>query len=66
VRVNDSWRAGRIEVRADDRGLTGHGGLVVIGDLAEKLELIAVIDGELERERRAQPVKVRRRGASPG
>ena len=64
--MNDSRRAGRIEVRADDPGLTGHGGLVVIGDLAEKLDLIATIDAELERERRAGPVKVRRRGASPG
>ncbi|HEY2763638.1 MAG TPA: IS1380 family transposase [Pseudonocardiaceae bacterium] len=63
---NDPRRAGRIEVRADDPGLTGHGGLVVIGDLAEKLDLIAVIDTELDRERRARPVKVRRRGASPG
>jgi Transposase DDE domain group 1 len=65
VRVNDRSRAGRIEVRADDRSSTGHGGLVVIGDLTEKLDLIAVIDSELERERRARPVKVRRRGASP-
>jgi hypothetical protein len=66
VRVNDLRRAGRIEVRADDPGLTGHGGLVVIGDLAEKLDLVGLIDGELGRERRARPVKVRRRGASPG
>jgi len=64
--VNDLRRVGRIEVRADDPGLTGHGGLVVIGDLAEKLDLIEMIDAELERERRARPVKVRRRGASPG
>ena len=63
---NDPRRAGRIEVRADDPGLTGHGGLVVIGDLAEKLDLIAVVDAELDRERRARPVKVRRRGVSPG
>ena len=63
---NDPRRAGRIEVRADDPGLTGHGGLVVIGDLAEKLELIAGIDAEVGRERRARPVKVRRRGASAG
>ena len=63
---NDPRRAGRIEVRADDPGLTGHGGLVVIGDLAEKLDLIAVIDTELDRERRARAVKVRSRGASPG
>jgi hypothetical protein len=66
VRVNDRKRAGRIEVRADDPSLTGHGGLVAIGDLAEKLDLIGVINGELGRERRARPVKVRRRGSSPG
>jgi hypothetical protein len=64
--VNDPRRAGRIEIRADDPGLTGHGGLVVIGDLAEKLDLIATIDAELEWERRAKPVKARRRGCSPG
>jgi hypothetical protein len=63
---NDPRRAGRIEVRADDPSLTGHGGLVVIGDLAEKLDLIALIDSELDLERRARPVKVRRRGCSPG
>jgi Transposase DDE domain group 1 len=63
---NDARRAGRIVVRADDRSLTGCGGLVVVGDLAEKLDLIGLIDGELVRERRARPVKVRRRGASPG
>jgi len=66
VRVNDRRRTGRIEVRADDPSLTGHGGLVVIGDLTEKLDLIGVIDAELERERRARPVKLRRRGCSPG
>ena len=63
--MNDARRVGRIEVRADDPSLTGHGGLVVVGDLAEKLDLLAVIDGELGRERRARPVKTRRRGASP-
>lgn len=51
---NDLRRVGRIEVRADDPGLTGHGGLVVIGDLAEKLDLIGLIDDELDRERRAR------------
>lgn len=64
--MNDLRRVGRIEIRADGPGLTGHGGLVVIGDLAERLDLIAVIDSELGRERRARPVKERRRGASPG
>ena len=62
--VNDARRAGRIEVRADDRSLTGHGGLVAVGDLAEKLDLIELVDAELARERRARPVKVRRRGCS--
>ena len=59
-------RVGRIEVRADDPGLTAHGGLVVIGDLAEKLDLVAMIEHELSLERRARPVKTRRRGVSPG
>ena len=43
-------RVGRVEVRADDPSLTAHGGLVVIGDLAEKLDLIALIDAEIARE----------------
>jgi hypothetical protein len=64
--VNDRKGRGRIEVRADDPSLTAHGGLAVIGDLESRLGLIAEIDGELARERRARPVKVRRRGASPG
>ena len=64
--MNDRRRGGRIEVRADDPSLTAHGGLVAIGDLAEKLDLIGLIDAEVDRERRARPVKVRRRGASPG
>jgi hypothetical protein len=64
--VKDLRRVGRIEIRADDPSLTGHGGLVVIGDLAEKLDLIGLIDTEIARERRARPVKVRRRGCSPG
>src|SRR5450631_3143913 len=64
--MNGARRLGRIEVRADDPSLTGHGGLVVIGDLAERLGLLELIDGELARERRARPVKTRRRGVSPG
>jgi len=63
--VNDARRVGRIEVRANDPSLTGHGGLVVVGDLAEKLDVLGLIDAELARERRARPVKVRRRGVSP-
>ena len=64
--MNGGRRLGRIEVRADDPSLTGHGGLVVIGDLAEQLGLIELIDGEIARERRARPVKTRRRACSPG
>jgi hypothetical protein len=60
--LKDLRRVGRIEVRADDPSLTGHGGLVVIGDLADRLNLLGLIDGEIARERRARPVKTRRRG----
>jgi len=63
--VNDARRVGRIVVRADDPSLTGHGGLVVVGDLVEKLDLVELVDAELARERRARPVKLRRRGCSP-
>jgi hypothetical protein len=52
--VNDLRRGGRIEVRADDPGLTAHAGLAVIGDLERKLDLIGAIDEELGRERRAR------------
>ena len=58
--------AGRLLVRADDRSLTPHAGLAVVGDLARKLGLVGLIDGELALERRARPVKTRRRGASAG
>lgn len=58
--------AGRLLVRADDASLTPHAGLAVVGDLARKVDLIGLIDGELAGERRARPVKTRRRGASPG
>ena len=64
--MNGGRRLGRIEVRADDPSLTGRGGLVVIGDLAERLGLLELIDCEIACERRARPVMTRRRGASPG
>jgi Transposase DDE domain group 1 len=64
--VKDLKRVGRIEVRADDPSLTAHAGLVVIGDLAERLDLIGLLDAEVGRERRARPVKTRRRGLSAG
>jgi len=38
----------------------------VTGELARRLRLVELIDAELSVERRARPVKVRRRGLSPG
>jgi hypothetical protein len=59
-------RPGRILVRADDASLTPYAGLVIVGELARRLGLAELIDGELGRERRARPVKRRRRGLTPG
>src|SRR5688572_3975695 len=53
---------GRIVVRADDPGLTPYAGLAVSGELTRRLGLAELIDAELAVERRARPVKVRRRG----
>jgi len=61
----DSWR-GRILIGEPDPSLSRFGGLVVAGELARQLDLVGRIDEELSRERRARPVKVRRRGLSPG
>ncbi|MGI9100761.1 MAG: transposase, partial [Solirubrobacteraceae bacterium] len=58
--------AGRLAVVADDPSLTPHAGLAVVGDLARHLGLVGLIDGELAVERRARPVKTRRRGVSAG
>jgi Transposase DDE domain group 1 len=57
---------GRITVRADERSLTPYAGLAVSGELARRLGVAELIDAELAVERRARPVKVRRRGLSPG
>ncbi|MCA1698646.1 MAG: IS1380 family transposase [Actinobacteria bacterium] len=59
-------RVGRIVFRADDERLTPFAGLAVIGAIARTLGLVSLIDGELARERRAAPVKVRARGVSGG
>jgi len=64
--VNAARGPGRLVVVADDRSLTPYAGLAVVGDLARRVDLGGLIDGELSRERRARPVKVRRRGLSPG
>jgi Transposase DDE domain group 1 len=60
----DSWR-GRILIGEPDPSLVRFGGLVVAGELARQLELEGRIERELSLERRARPVKVRHRGASP-
>src|SRR6266540_5543994 len=59
-------RLGRLVVRADEPSLTPYAGLAVSGELARRVELAELIDGELAVERRARPAKVRRRGLSPG
>src|SRR5919198_3061292 len=57
---------GRIVFRADDERLTPYGGLVCVGELARRTGLVELIDAELATERRAEPVKRRRRGVSGG
>jgi len=57
---------GRILIGEPDPSLARFGGLVVAGELARRLDLVGRIDHELSLERRARPVKVRRRGISPG
>jgi hypothetical protein len=59
-------RRGRIAVGENDPSLVRYAGLAVTGELARRLRLIELIDAELAVERRARPVKVRRRGLSPG
>jgi hypothetical protein len=69
LRVTASHAArclGRITLRADERSLTPYAGLAVSGELARRVGLAELIDAELSVERRARPVKVRRRGLSPG
>lgn len=57
---------GRIEIRADEVGLTPHAGLAITGELARRTGLLDMLDGEIAANRRAAPVKQRERGASPG
>jgi len=57
---------GRLVVRADDPSLTPYAGLAVSGELARRLRVAELIDAELAVERRARPVKARRRGLSAG
>lgn len=64
--LNGARGPGRLVVRADDPSLTPYAGLAVSGELARRLGLAELIDAELAVERRARPVKVRRRGLSAG
>jgi len=64
--VDGDKPVGRIAFRADDERLTPFAGLAVVGQIARRLGLVELIDGELARERRAAPVKQRRRGVSGG
>ncbi len=66
IGVNGARRPGRLIIRADDPTLTPYAGLAISGELAHRLGLAGLIDAELAVERRARPVKVRRRGLSPG
>jgi len=53
-------------IGANDPSLVRYAGLAVSGELARRVRLVELIDAELLVERRARPVKVRRRGLSPG
>jgi hypothetical protein len=64
--INRARRRGRIQIGECDPSLVRFAGLTVTGELARRLRLVELIDAELSVERRAAPVKVRRRGASPG
>ncbi len=64
--VHGDRAPGRIVFRADDERLTPYAGLVCVGELARRSELVELIDAELASERRAAPVKRRRRGVSGG
>lgn len=57
---------GRIEIRADEEGLTPHAGLAIVGELVRRTGLVELLDGEIAANRHAAPVKQRQRGASPG
>lgn len=50
-------RPGRLVVRADDPSPTPYAGLAASGELARRLGLAGLIDGELGVERRARPVR---------
>lgn len=57
---------GRIEIRADEEGLTPHAGLTIVGELARRTALVELLDGEISANRRAAPIKQRQRGVGLG
>lgn len=61
----DRW-SGRIEICADDPSITPYAGLVVTGELVERLRVVELINAELMTNRHSAPVKERNRGVSPG
>jgi len=64
--VNGGRGRGRVVIGESDPSLTRYAGLAVSGELARRLGLVELIDAELAVERRARPVKVRRRGLTAG
>jgi hypothetical protein len=68
-RITSPARPPRLRIVADDATLTPFGGSAVVGELVRRLGLIPALDGAIADAARAgglAPVKVRRRGASPG
>jgi hypothetical protein len=51
---------------ADEPNLTPFAGLLVSGEIARRTGLVEALDAEIAAVRRAGPIKVRRRGISPG
>src|SRR6266508_1673358 len=56
-------RPSNVEIRADDPALTGHAGLLLTGELATRIDLVARLDRAIDAVR---PFKQRRRGSSAG
>jgi len=69
LRVNDGngdRGPGRLDIRADDRSLTGYAGLAITGELVRGVGLVELLDAELSAVGRAAAVKQRARGVSAG
>ncbi len=66
LRVKHRRGPGRVEIVADEPNLTPFAGLLVTGEIARRTGLIELLDDGIAAVRRARPIKVRRRGASPG